>query len=147
MFCSGFMSKFKTIWQKVDKTLLDYAAIGLHITTTLKSWLSSDVAIILSQLLPSTIGNDERLKLLKIISIAASKLDLIVHPDLQTLPVAYNDVHNILEALGKKPIDERNATLIKLASLITKELDNRYDTHIYDTAVQVVWSLGQQSQA
>lgn len=140
-FCKNFANKIKFIWQKIDSELLSNAKLALQITTTLKKWLGSDVAIVLTDLFPGDTDNIIRKKLLDILSISSTTLGLIVAQQNQPLPTAYIDVHNILEALGKKQPSERNAILIKLASLVTSSLDKRFDTHIYDTAVQIIYSL------
>lgn len=139
-FCTGCQAKIKKIWKNIDQQLVDNVNLALHVTTTLKSWLSSDIAVIATNLIPGNIDDVAREAIIKGLDKATEYLGLLDfskdNPKSDQEKILL--ITKRLAAMNKPAIE---ALLAKIGSKITESLDQRYKGHFYDLALQAIYSM------
>lgn len=136
-FCKGCPGKLKKLWKQVDDKLVANVGISLEITNKLRQWLSSDVAIVITDIIPGSLDDVIRIQAVKALSVVSHELGLIDN----TNKLLHESVLSTVSALqNMTPVNAENA-LSKIASKITEKIDGRYKGHMYDLATQAVYSL------
>lgn len=119
----------------IPQEVKEKAEIALKVTRCIKAVLESPVADIITAIIPTDI--DDRLKT-KAIAALGKVIDRLENPTLESL----------IEELKRLPDTKRNALLIKIASLLTAELDgNELKENKYDSVVQLVLSSTKEDMA
>lgn len=144
MFCKN--QPFKTLFRQIDDFLIRHAETALRITSTLKKWLSSDVAVILVNVIPSELDDKAREVAIKALDKAIQQLvflDRLRSPDLTT----EQKVLMAIDHLKTLPKAVQNTYLFKIASIIAKQLDKeQHESNVYDLTVQALYSLSKVKQ-
>lgn len=136
MFCKGFWGKTRKFFNRLDKTILEYSEMALSITTSLKSILGNDLAVIATAIIPGDIDELIRTRLLKALDKTISALTIIeACKDFATID---ERLTCFAEQMRKLNPELQEALLIKMASLITADLHGgQLPRSDYDTILQV----------
>lgn len=140
MFCKTAISKIKNFFKQLDGYLSAHITTALMVTTAVKNALDGIAGDLLVNLIPGNMDNVVRDKV-----VAALEKSIDVLSIVDTCK-GYTDIQGKLSCfineVSKRDPQLQQALLIKLASLLTKELDgNRYKQNVYDAFVQAQYSV------
>lgn len=123
--------------KKIDEFLTENIDKAFQLTSMVKYALACPGAVLVTALVPGNWDEQLRLRMLAAFETALKYLQWL--KDGQALTDAsFNDLKQHYNDATK---EVKDAFLIKVASLVTKDLDRRYSTNVYDAAVQIKYSL------
>jgi hypothetical protein len=141
MFCRKMKSQVRLLLQQFDNYLEQNVDTALQITTSIKRFLESPVADILTVIIPGSVDD-----------IIRRQLIYALDKSIEALAIAdsckeYTDIGEKLRCfatqLKQREPDMQDALLQKLASLLAGTLDgNRLKQSIYDLYTQVKYTTG-----
>lgn len=137
-FCKKCQSKVKTILSKIDDRIINIVGVSLEFTNKIKELLNSPAAITVVSLTPTKIDDVLRMAAINALDIALKYLGWG-----QTKPSLTDaTINDFMKWLNEMPPATKDAYLLKIASIMSAEMDERrYKQNTYDTAVQVNYSL------
>lgn len=140
-FCKGASAKIKNFIGNISKQVLQYTEISLRVTEAIKNFLSSPVADIITAIIPGDLDNVLKAQLESAIDYVIAFLITAKDCNAEGLPLEQKLIC-IVEHVKNQPPAAQEALLSKMASLITRHLDNQEQKqHIYDSIVQLQYSL------
>ena len=138
-FCKNCRPKIQAFIRKIDQLLISNMSKAFEVTTLIKHVVDLKIWDSLTYLSKNNFDDKVLLSLRASLNFAISK----IFPMLQTSGL---DVFALIDLLTRNLADatkeNKDTHLIKLASLMTSDLDKRYSTAEYDAAVQA-YSLTQ----
>lgn len=143
-FCQRFRDAIKRLKSKFNRFLEEHIETALHITQGIKNFIDSPVADVLVHLTPTTADDKVLEKTRKALAVAVQKLSIIEtcneHENLE------DKIKCWITEIGKQPVDVQNALIVKFGAIVAAELDNNKEAqHVYDSAVQSVYSVKKES--
>lgn len=140
------MSLFKDFWEKLQHLLgiipakvKEYASQSLAITTSIKNFLSSPVADVITALIPGAWDDKLKETVLKALEEVLPYLTIV--DTCKDQPDVVSMLNCWITEVRKQPVQVQNALLHKLASLLTAKLDNQeLKQNQYDYYIQLLYS-------
>src|SRR4051812_26717889 len=121
MFCTKMKNKLRSLLSQFDGFIDGHIDTALKITSGLKRLLSSPVADVVTALIPGNIDNAIKDKLITALNKAVEALNIAEQCR------QYSDVNEklkcFIEQLQLRDPQLQDAVLLKLASLLTSQLD------------------------
>ena len=140
MFCSKARKKIREFLNSVNKEVFKHAEIALQITTNLKKFLDSNLTNIITAIIPG--NTDDVIVAHTKIALEDAINTLLIYDELNKALSLEEKIKLIAEYIKSLKPQQKEATLIKLASLITAHLNNgEHKLHVYDSVVQMQYSL------
>jgi hypothetical protein len=138
-FCKKVGTKVRGILRKVEKAVLDNAAIALSITKTIQGFLDTGI-VDMAVLLTNTKADDAALVHVKnALLVAIDTLGLV--DKCKDAATDKLKIACLVEGLMKLSPKMRNSVLIKLASIITAILSGDTEKEsFYDAVTQAVYT-------
>ena len=139
-FCKSVKTKVKSLMKEFDSFIQAHVEVALQVTTEIKKLLSGPVGIIITSVIPGSIDDAIRVKLLQILPEA---IDTLMILDACKSKTSLNEkISCFITELKKVDPELQEAILHKLATILTRELDNnKLAQNIYDLFVQVQYSI------
>lgn len=135
--CSNCRSKTKQLLKKIDARLVKNVDAAIAVTTRIKNAFNSPFAITVTRLIPGQYDDVLRERITAALGVALKYLGWLK----AGTELSHINYDEYVSTLREMPEGMRDGALMKIASVITKELDGRFSTHLYDTAVQVHYTL------
>ncbi|RTL56233.1 MAG: hypothetical protein EKK37_17320 [Sphingobacteriales bacterium] len=134
-FCKNFFAKIKRIYSQIDDALKQYVPLALTVTRKIKEALQSPAADLIEQLIPGDVDKTIRSLLIKGLDYAITSL--LVVDECNAAATLEEKLACYMKYLQKLSPDARDAALIKLASLISKDMHgHQLKQHVYDLFTQ-----------
>jgi hypothetical protein len=140
MFCSKIKSQIKSALQHFDSYIDAHVDTALKVTTALKNIINSPVADIVTALIPGSLDNTIKAKLLDALNNALQVLNIV--DDCKQYTSLNDKLNCFVQEVKKRDPQLQDAILQKLASLISGQLDgNRLKQYLYDLYTQAKYSI------
>lgn len=138
-FCSGFISKIKRFFKRITNVLVVNAELALKVTTAIKEFVDGAAVSLAVMLTKTELDNQLRDKFSYALGVSIDALGIVTKcskaEDLEAKLIC------LVEELKKMNSPLRDAVLIKLAGLLTADLDNKEQKqNVYDALVQGLYS-------
>lgn len=141
MFCLKIKNQLRNFYRLFDRSVDEYINIALSITKALKDIVQSPAAAVLTAIIPGTL--DDRLKAQAEHALEQAVKALTIAGKCSDSKSLTEYINCFATELRKQDERLRDALLLKLASLITAELDGRrLKAHHYDLFTQAKYTVG-----
>ena len=138
MFCKKVQPAIKKLISYVDDKLIRYSGIALSVTKAIRKALESGAVIGIVELTQTT--KDDHLRNILVDSLDRAILTLELTNTCGQFTNQDERLKCYVESLRKlRPVIQKSM-LMKLAQTITKNMDGRYEAHVYDSIVQAEYT-------
>lgn len=139
-FCKRVKPKINSLLKAFDEFVQKHVEVALTVTEGIKKIAAGVTGDIITSLIPGTLDDAIRARLLQILPYAIDTLKIL---DACKEKLSLQEKANcFITELKKVDPALQEAILHKLASIITRELDNsKLAQNVYDLFVQVQYSL------
>jgi hypothetical protein len=141
MFCSKVKNKVKSLLGQFDTFVDTHIEVALQITTAMKGLLTSPVADVITALIPGSLDNTIKDKMVTALTKAVEALNIAEQCKQYTDP--NEKLKCFVQQLQLRDPSLQDALLLKLASLLTSQLDGqRLKQNLYDLYTQAKYTAG-----